>query len=166
MSVIAINIALGLTVALTGLLAVTLIKVIRQKPNWSKLPDSAAGSAESDLGGRIKTFRTELEDSAKGRALAWRRTKVRRADVRAEYRNRRIRAWRKLLARAGITVYGGITISVASLIVAVPSAPHVPPQGAGLMAVVGAFGVLLAAIPVFSGGSEALGDLVKRLRRQ
>jgi hypothetical protein len=63
-------------------------------------------------------------------------------------------------------VYGGITISVASLIVAVPSAPHVPPQGAGLMAVVGAFGVLLAAIPVFSGGSEALGDLVKRLRRQ
>jgi hypothetical protein len=165
MSAIAIDVALGLTVALTGLLAVTLIKVIRQKPNWSKLPDSAAGSAESDLGGRIENFGKELRESARNRALVWRRTKVRRGDVRAEYRNRRIRAWRKLLARAGITVYGGITISFASLIVAVPSAPHVPPQGAGFMAVVGAFGVLLAAIPVFSGSSAALGDLVKRLRR-
>jgi D-serine deaminase-like pyridoxal phosphate-dependent protein len=67
------DVAQWFTVVLTGLLAASLTAVIRQEPNWSKLPDSA----EWDLDWRKEKFGAELRNSAADRALAWRRKKVR-----------------------------------------------------------------------------------------
>jgi hypothetical protein len=150
------GLVLSFAALLTLLLAASLIVVMRL-PSWPALDPTA----KQELGTRNARFEAELRKRARARAGP-RGKEVSKKDIRAEYRELRIRKTPRGLQR--VTRYGGVTISGAGLTIAVPSLPHFPSLSPGVGKVLSGAGIIVAATAMVFDSSEFLRDMVERRR--
>jgi histone H3/H4 len=150
---VANDLVLSYTALLTLLLAASLIVVIGLPPT-----PTLNLAAEDKLKGLSARFEAELRDGADVRARARGRNQITKKDIRAEYRERRVRKAPRALQR--VTPYGGITISGVGIVIAVRSLPQFPPSSPG----VSGAGALVAAMAMVFDGSEFLRGMAERRR--
>jgi hypothetical protein len=147
---------LSFAALLALMLAASLIVVIRL-PSWPALDPAAKRELDT------RTARLGIELLKRARARAGGRGKeVSKKDIRAEYRELRIRRGPRAFQR--VTRYGGVAISGAGLTIAVPSLPHFPPLSSGAEKFLSGAGIVVAAIAMVFDGSEFLRDMVERRR--
>ena len=159
MSPAAVNdLVLSFMTLLTLLLAMSLAAVIRL-PSWPTLNPAA----KLELGTLTAQFKGDLRNDAGVRARARGRKEISKEDIRAEYRERRVRKAARILE--GVTRYGGITISGVGLAITLPSLPHFPPLPHGGVKFLSGAGAIVAAIAMVYDSSDFLRDMVGRRRR-
>lgn len=129
------GLVLFFTALLFLLLAVSLAPATRPPLN------RAAGQALNDL---IAGFDEDLREGADTRARMCERGEVRKKDIQACYRERRVR--RVPGAVEGVTRYRTITFSAASVIFALPVFPHFPHLSSGNKMFADAAGAIVAAV--------------------
>jgi hypothetical protein len=139
-------------VVLTLLLGMSVFAVIRGP--WPNLNDDA----RAELDKRIAQFKRDVINGT--RELAGRRgqKEVRKRDIKAGYRQRLIRQ------EGRVSIFGGVTISFAGAIFALPEVPRFPPQSAHALKVWNGGSALVAAIALVYDSSEFLHGLVGRWR--
>jgi histone H3/H4 len=145
------DLVLLFVVLLTLALAASLVAVIR--PPVPTL-NQAAQEKLKDL---KESFKCELREGAGGRAAARGRKKVKRKDIRAEYRERRVKPPPALQQ---VTPYGGFTVSVVGVGIAVWSLPRFSRPSPGVSVV----SVLVAAIAMVFASPDVFRSIVERLR--
>ncbi len=158
MSPAAVNdLVLSFTALLTLLLAVSLAAVIRMS-SWPALNPAA----EQKLATLKAQFEGDLRDDAGVSARARGRKEISKKDIRAEYRERRVRKAPRALQRA--TRYGGITISGAGFAIALPSLPHFPPLSNGATKLLTGASFIVAAMAMVYDSSDFLRGMIERRR--
>ncbi|HTS96437.1 MAG TPA: hypothetical protein VMI33_07435 [Streptosporangiaceae bacterium] len=148
------GLVLFFTALLFLLLAVSLAPATRPPLN------RAAGQALNDL---IAGFDEDLREGADTRARMRERREVRKKDIQACYRERRVR--RVPGAVEGVTRYRTITFSAASVIFALPAFPHFPHLSSGNKMFADAAGAIVAALGFVFDGSEFARVTFRRRRR-
>jgi hypothetical protein len=119
--------------------------------------------ARTDLDGRITRFKSDVLNEECAAAGARGRKEVRKKDVRTGYRQRLARQGPRVLER--VSLFGGVTISFAGAIFALPEIPHFPPQSADALKIWNGASALVAAIALVYDSSELLHGIVGRRRR-
>jgi hypothetical protein len=154
---VANGLLLSFTALLTLLLILSLIAVIKR-------PTPTRGPLNQAAGLTLARLKTEFEDdvrrgaSTKARALG--RKEISNKDIRAAYRARLIRKAPRAVEK--VTRYGGITISAAGVIFALPALPNFPPQSPSMAKLWGGAAALVAAIAIVFDGTEFFRDTVER----
>jgi hypothetical protein len=151
------DLVLSFTALLTLVLAVSLAAVIRL-PSWPPLNPEA----KQELDALNAEFEGDLRNGVGVRASARGRKEISKKDIRAEYRERRVRKAPRGLQ--GVTPYGGIIISGVGLVIVLLSLPHFAPLSHGVTKLLSGAGVIVAAMAMVYDGSDFLHGMVERRR--